>query len=220
MTPTRVVVVDDHPMFLAGLSGLLRSRPELEVVGTASDGREAIAVCLDTEPEVCVMDLHMPELNGIDATRALHEQRPAIGVVVLTMLDDDESVFAAMRAGARGYVLKGADQDEIVRAITAVAGGEAIFGPSIADRMIAYFAGGRSRSTADDRFPTLTEREVEVLEAVARGESNGTIARRLGISDKTARNHVSNIFTKLQVTDRAQAIVRAREAGLGGPDRI
>jgi DNA-binding NarL/FixJ family response regulator len=163
------------------------------------------------------MDLHMPGTNGIEATRRLVTEMPGVGVLVLTMFDDDESLFAAVRAGARGYLVKGAAQEQIVRAIRAVAGGEVVFGSGVAERVITFFAAsGRIGSRAGRQFPELTERELEVLELIARGLKNTEIARRLVVSDKTVRNHVSSVFTKLHVADRAQAIVRARESGLGG----
>ena len=211
--PLRVLVADDHPLFRSGLRSALASLGDTEVVGEAATGETAIERALELQPDVVVMDLQMPAVNGIEATRRIVEASPHMGVLVLTMFEDDDSVFAAMRAGARGYVLKGSGEDEIVRAIHAVAAGEAIFGPAIAQRLMDFFA-----STPDGpapAFPDLTEREREVLELIAQGESNRSIARRLFLSEKTVRNHVSNIFTKLQVADRAQAIVSAREAGLG-----
>ena len=215
--PIRVVIADDHPVFRDGLRGILASAPDIEVVAEAATGDEAVDAAAAHQPDVVVMDLHMPDLNGIEATRRIVHHSPHVGVLVLTMLEDDASVFAAMRAGARGYLLKGADKTEIVRAVQAIASGEAIFGPAIAHRVIDYFAADNS---ADPplAFPELTDREREVLDLIAQGLNNDTIARQLFLSPKTIRNHVSNIFTKLQVADRAQAIVRAREAGLGQPD--
>ncbi len=210
----RVLIADDHPVFRGGLRTLLSALGEAEVVGEASTGAEAVKAAEELQPDVVVMDLHMPELNGIEATRQICQQSPHIGVLVLTMFEDDDSVFAAMRAGAKGYLLKGADQDDIVRAIAAVGSGEAIFGPDIAKRVIEYFTVPRA-SHAAQAFPELTEREREVLEMVAQGHNNAWMARHFVLSQKTIRNHVSNIFTKLQVADRAQAIVRAREAGMG-----
>ena len=211
---TNVLVVDDHPLFLDGMRSLLHSLPDVHLVAEATTGTEAVELVAEHQPDVVVMDLHMPDLSGIEATRQIVQAHPHVGVLVLTMFEDDDSIFAAMRAGARGYLLKGAMQEEIVRAIQAVAGGEAIFGPSIAKRVIEYFA--RPARTRTPAFPSLTEREREVLDLIAAGQSNRSIAKRLFLSDKTVRNHVSNIFAKLQVADRAEAIVRAREAGLGG----
>jgi DNA-binding NarL/FixJ family response regulator len=211
---TNVLVADDHPLFLDGMRTLLHSLPDVRLVAEATTGTEAVELVAEHQPDVVVMDLHMPDLSGIEATRRIVQAHPHVGVLVLTMFEDDDSIFAAMRAGARGYLLKGAMQEEIVRAIQAVAGGEAIFGPSIAKRVIEYFA--RPARTRTPEFPSLTEREHEVLDLIAAGQSNRSIAKRLFLSDKTVRNHVSNIFAKLQVADRAEAIVRAREAGLGG----
>jgi DNA-binding NarL/FixJ family response regulator len=210
----RVLVADDHPMYRYGLRTLLEATPGLEVVGEAATGVEAVAASATLQPDIVVMDLNMPGLNGIDATRAILRANPGTGVLVLTMFDDDESVFAAMRAGARGYLLKGADQDEIARAVLAVASGEAIFGPAVAQRVIDYFSTARPAGHPP-AFPELTEREREILELIAQGHRNPAIAKQLVLSPNTVRNHVSSIFAKLQVADRAQAIIRAREAGLG-----
>jgi DNA-binding NarL/FixJ family response regulator len=213
----RVVLADDHPVFRDGLRAVLATDGDLELVGEAATGLEAVELAADLQPDVVVMDLQMPGLGGIQATEQIVGQSPHVGVLVLTMFEDDDSVFAAMRAGARGYLLKGAAQGEIVRAIRAVGGGQAIFGPAVAQRVIDYFA-AFDPAKHPRVFPELTDREREVLEMIARGEGNADIARRLVLSPKTVRNHVSNVFTKLQVADRAQAIVRAREAGLGrGP---
>lgn len=208
----RVVVADDHPLFRDGLRTLASLESNLELVGEAANGADAVDLTLELEPDVVVMDLHMPDLNGIDATRLIAERQPGVGILVLTMFEDDDSVFAAMRAGARGYLLKGAGNDDVVRAIEAVARGDAIFGPSIAARVIDFFA---RRSEPPQPFPELTAREREVLELIAQGRSNADIAAHFVLSQKTVRNNVSSIFTKLRVADRAQAIVRAREAGLG-----
>jgi DNA-binding NarL/FixJ family response regulator len=212
----RVVVADDHPIFRDGLRMLLSSIPEFDVVGEAASGAEVVELAASLQPDVIVMDLHMPEMNGIEATRRAVSASPHVAVLVLTMYEDNDSVFAAMRAGAKGYLLKGADQAEIVRAIQAVASGEAIFGPAIAERVIRYFSASRVADPALP-FPELTEREREVLGLIAQGQSNQAIAQRLVLSPKTVRNHVSNIFANLQVADRAEAIVRAREAGIGRP---
>ncbi|NYE35080.1 DNA-binding NarL/FixJ family response regulator [Nocardioides cavernae] len=214
MEPHRVLVADDHEEFRHGIEALLAATPAVEVVGTAADGALAVAMALDLQPDVVLMDLHMPRLNGIDATARIVSSSPHIGVLVLTMMEDEESVFAAVRAGARGYLLKGARRAEITRAVQAVGAGEVIFGPGIADRVMTYFAGARARPAADV-FPDLTDRERVVLGLIAEGKENGEIARQLDLSIKTVRNHASNIFTKLQVAHRAQAIVKAREAGLG-----
>jgi DNA-binding NarL/FixJ family response regulator len=217
MTEIRVVLADDHPVVRAGLSALLSSLDGIEVVATASTGREAIREIVSTRPAVAVLDLQMPELDGISAIRELARVAPDVAVLVLTMFDDDDSVFAAMRAGARGYLVKGAEQEEIARAIRSVASGEAIFGPGVAHRVLGFFAAPPRSS--DEVFPELTAREREVLDLLADGLANATIADRLGIASKTVANTVSSIFTKLQVADRAQAIVRARSAGLGSSGR-
>ena len=209
----RVVIADDHPMFREGLAALFEAMPDVDVVAECSSGAEAIEAAAAHQPDVVLMDLQMPGMSGIDATRQIVGTSPHIGVLVVTMFDADESVFAAMKAGARGYVLKGAGHDEILRAVRTVAAGEAIFGSALAKRLIGYFSGAGGPSAVP--FGNLTQREREVLDKVAAGRSNSGIARDLGLSEKTVRNHLSNIFVKLQVADRAQAIVRAREAGLG-----
>jgi DNA-binding NarL/FixJ family response regulator len=210
----RVLVVDDHPTFRRGLGALLASLPDVELVGEAAYGEAAVERTAELAPDVVVMDLDMPGLGGVEATRRIVAAQPSVAVLVLTMLDEDESVFAAMRAGARGYVVKGADTDDVLRALESVARGDAVFGPAVASRVLSYLT--RPLSARDPMlFPELTEREREVLELMARGLSNNEIARKLVVSPKTVRNHVSNVFAKLQVSDRAQAIVRAREAGLG-----
>jgi DNA-binding NarL/FixJ family response regulator len=210
MSDIRVVLADDHPVVRAGLAALLGSLQGIEVVGVAADGREAVREVVLQRPNVAVLDLQMPGKDGFAATREITRVAPEVAVLVLTMFDDDDSVFAAMRAGARGYVVKGAEQEEIGRAIRAVASGEAIFGPGIAQRVLRFFA-----NPADDPFPELTAREREILDLLAAAMPNSMIAKRLGLSPKTVANHLSSIFTKLQVGDRAQAILRARDAGLG-----
>lgn len=218
MDEIRVLVADDHHFYREGIASVLAKIEGIEVVGEAATGVEAVAAAEKLQPDVILMDLKMPDLNGIEATRRILHTSPHIGVLVVTMYDDDDSVFAAMRAGARGYLLKDADRDDVVRAIHGISRGEAIFSPAIAQRMIAYFAAVQAGSTAGAAanlaFPDLTAREREILGLIARGAGNAAIAARLGLSLKTVQNHVSNIFTKLQVTDRGQAIVRAREAGL------
>jgi DNA-binding NarL/FixJ family response regulator len=211
--PLRIVVADDHPVYRDGLALLLGSVPGVEVVGTAADGAAAVEVVREHLPDVVVMDVQMPVLDGIEATRRIAADAPSVGVVVLTMSEDDGTVFAAVRAGARGYLLKGADQEEVVRAITTVASGGAVFGAALARRIAEFFTAGPAGP--ETAFPQLTAREREVLDLVAAGRSNPQIAAALYLSPKTVRNVVSNVLTKLQVTDRAQAIVRAREAGLG-----
>lgn len=212
--PTRVVLVDDHPVYRDGLSMLLESIDEVEVVGVADDGTTALDVVEHADPDVVVMDVQMPGLDGIAATRELTARHPHLAVVVLTMSEDDETVFSAMRAGARGYLVKGSSQHEIVRAIRSVDSGELVFGAAVAQRVAAYFS-GRAPSADAPAFPQLTEREREVLDLLAAGRSNPQIAQSLFLSPKTVRNNVSNIFAKLQVADRSEAIVRARDAGLG-----
>jgi DNA-binding NarL/FixJ family response regulator len=210
----RVVLVDDHPMYLDGLRSLMARVEWVELVGEALTAGAAVDVVLDREPDVVVMDLQLPDGSGIEATRSIVSELPGTGVLVLTMFDDDDSVFAAMRAGARGYLLKGADRDDIIRALRAVADGEAVFGPGIARRVLAYFQEvGQLGKLAS--LPSLTAREHDILDLVAAGKRNADIAASLYLSPKTIRNNVSNIFAKLHVADRAAAIVRARDAGLG-----
>lgn len=213
--PIRVLIADDHPVYRDGLRALIERSPDLSLAGEASNGREAVDRVLEIHPDVVLMDLQMPELTGIEATRRILEADPAARILVLTMSEDDDTLFAAMRAGARGYVPKDADSHELIGAIRAVALGEVTFGASIATRLVGFFAAPRFGSPRHEPFPALTEREGEVLELIARGLPNGQIGRDLAISDKTVRNHVANIFNKLQVADRSQAIIRAREAGLG-----
>ncbi|MEJ2733820.1 MAG: response regulator transcription factor [Anaerolineae bacterium] len=214
MDTIRVLIADDHQLFRDGLKALLLSAPDTEVLGEAATGKEAIQLAAESQPDVILMDLQMPDMDGIEATRHIVRTNPRINVLMVTMFEDDSSVFAAMRAGARGYVLKGAKHDEMLRAIRAVSSGEAIFSPTIAARMMSFFAASRG-VIPEEAFPDLTDREREVLNLIARGDSNADIANALTISVKTVRNHVSNIFGKLQVADRAQAAIRAREAGLG-----
>lgn len=220
MNKIRILIADDHTLFREGLGALLAAMPDVDVVGEASSADEAVASALAQQPDVVLMDVQMPaasRLNGIDATRQIVHASPRIGVIMLTMLEDDDSVFAAMRAGARGYILKGADKREVFKTIRAVAEGEALFGPTIARRLMTFFgpAGTGAHTQVPLAFTDLTEREREILGLIAQGLNNATIAERLVISPKTVGNHISNIFNKLQVADRAEAIVRARDAGLG-----
>ncbi|MBE2184246.1 MAG: response regulator transcription factor [Anaerolineae bacterium] len=215
MESIRVLIADDHTLFRDGLRALLASIPDIEVLGEAFSGREALRLAAEHQPDVILMDIQMPDLNGIEATRQILRTSPHIGIIVLTMFQDDDTVFAAMRVGARGYVLKGADQAVLLRAMRAVANGESLFSPEIAARLMQFFASLEPASRSE-LFPELTEREREILSYIAVGQTNAEIAGKLVISIKTVRNHVSNIFSKLQVADRAQAAIRAREAGLGG----
>jgi DNA-binding NarL/FixJ family response regulator len=213
MDPIRVVLVDDHPVVLGGLRALLGSLPGFEVVGEAMDGEAGVREVVLTRPDVVLMDIRMPGIDGLEATRRIREAVSGVAVLVLTMFDDDDTVFGAMRAGAQGYLLKGAAQDDIDRAIRAVVAGEAIFSPGVAQRVLGYFA---APPPVADPFPGLTAREREVLDLVAAGVRNQEIADRLFLSPKTVANHISSIFVKLEVADRSAAIVRARQGGLGG----
>lgn len=213
---TRIVIADDHPVFRFGLRALLEAQTDMEVVGEAESGKEAVQMADALAPDVVLMDVNMPGLNGIEATKQISEADQHPAVLIITMFDDD-TVFTAMQAGARGYLLKGAQGEETLRAIRAVANGEVIFSPGVAEQMMTYFARG-AQSTADLRFPELTPREREVLELLAQGLTNTAIAERLVLSPKTIRNQVSNVFSKLQVASRSEAIVKAREAGLGHSD--
>jgi DNA-binding NarL/FixJ family response regulator len=212
--PIRVLVADDHTFYREGVRAMLTALPETEVIGEAATGDEVIAKAAELQPDVILMDIKMPEINGIEATRRILGASPHIRVLVVTMFDDDESVFAAMRAGARGYLLKDATLDDVLRAVTAVSHGDAIFSPAIAQRLMTYF--GQTRGVAlQAAFPELTDREYEILTLIAQRCSNADIAARLVLSPKTVRNHVSNILSKLQVADRAEAMIAARAAGLG-----
>ena len=215
MDTLRILVAEDHPLFRKGVISLLSSVPEFEVVGEATSGPEAITSAAELQPDVVLMDLQMPGGNGIEATRDIVHESPSVRVLVVTLFEDDDSVFMALRAGARGYVLKDADEEELVRAIQAVGRGEAIFSPAVAERVLAYFAGSPLAKVPPRVFPMLTDREREILNLIAQGHPNPSIAKQLSLSTKTVGNYVSNIFTKLQVADRAQAMIQAREAGLG-----
>lgn len=206
----RVVVADDHPVFLSGLRTMVEEAPDLELVGTACDGLEAVQVCRATQPDVVLMDVRMPNVSGVAATAALAKELPSVRVLILTMLEDDTSLVAALRAGARGYVLKGAAPQDILRAVRAVAAGQAIFDLELADRLQGLVNGGQRPYP----FPELSRRERDVTALLAAGHSNGTIAAKLGLSEKTVRNNVSAILVKLRAADRPAAIIRAREAGI------
>ncbi|HLO28898.1 MAG TPA: response regulator transcription factor [Anaerolineales bacterium] len=218
MKKIRVLIADDHALFREGLRALLNTMPDIEVVGEAPDGQAAIAQLKNTEPDVILMDVNMPRVNGIEATRVILDAHPHLGIIMVTMLEDDASVFAAMKAGARGYILKGAHHEDVLQAIRTVAGGQAVFGPAVAARMMRFFQNlgiAPKPSAPTDVFPELTSREREVLQLMSQGASNKDIAEKLFISGKTVSNHITNIFSKLQVADRAQAVLRARDAGFG-----
>lgn len=210
--PIRLMIADDHPVFRDGLASLLDPLPGIDVVARAADGAEAVALAAEHRPDVIIMDVQMPELNGIEATRTITAAQPEVGVLVLTMGEDDGTVLAALRAGARGYLRKGAEQDEIVRALTTVHGGGVVFGASLATRIAEVLA---PASRPERPFPELTERETEILDLIATGRNNGQIAQALFLSPKTIRNNITSILSKLQATDRAEVIIRARDAGLG-----
>ena len=209
--PLRVLIADDHPVFRQGLRAIIEGAGDMVLVGEAATGLEAVAGADELEPDVVLMDLQMPELGGIEATRRIVARRPDARILVLTMIEQGDSIFAAMRAGARGYLLKGSDRAEVLRAVRAVGAGDAIFGPAVADRLSLLLGSG---DPVERAFPDLTDRERDVLQRMAIGRTNAEIAAELALSLKTVRNHVSNVFTKLAVTGRAQAIVKAREAGL------
>jgi DNA-binding NarL/FixJ family response regulator len=217
MEPIRLLIADDHPLFRDGLRVLLESVPDMLVLGEATTGSEVMEEATSLQPDLILMDIQMPGINGIEATRRILQTSPHIRILILTMFEDDESVFAAIRAGARGYLLKGAVQEETLRAIRAVASGEAIFGPAVASRLMQYFSSIRPAGTGGPAhfFPELTEREYEILTLIARRKSNADIAAQLVLSPKTVRNHVSNILSKLQVADRSEAMRAAWAAGLG-----
>jgi DNA-binding NarL/FixJ family response regulator len=205
----RVALADDHPMYLFGLRAVLEQSESVEVVASVGDGEELLRAVSEHTPDVVITDLSMPDLDGVEATRLLLEARPDVAVLVLTMHEDDEHVFAALRAGARGYLVKGAGGQEILHAVLAVASGDAVYGGAVARRIVAFFAGEAQESPTARAFPTLTPREREVLEQLATGRRNHEIARALGLSDKTVRNHLSNLYRKLGVRSRAEAIVQA-----------
>jgi|ERR1051326_4003961 DNA-binding NarL/FixJ family response regulator len=214
MEQLRIIIVDDHPLFRHGLATLVRGESDFELVGEATSGEEAITLAAELQPDVILMDIQMPGVNGIEAIRQIVHTSPHIRILVITMFEDDNSVFTAMRAGARGYILKDAQKADVLRAIRAVGQNEAIFSPAIAGRLIAFFNEPWPEAPTH-AFPELTAREQEILALIAQGKNNSDIAAHLVLSPRTVRNYVSNIFSKLQVADRAQAIVRAREGGLG-----
>ncbi len=216
MDTLQVLIVDDHPLFRKGMRVLLESIPDCIVIGEADTSEAAIELAIQLQPDLILMDLQMPGGSGLDATREITRMSPHIQILVVTLFEDNDSIFAALRAGARGYILKDTDEEEMIRAIHAVGNGEAIFSPSIANHLMDFFSSSR-KQIPSDVLPELTNREREILELIAVGESNPSIAENLVISLKTVRNHVSNIYSKLQVVDRAQAVVKARESGLGKP---
>lgn len=212
----QVLIVDDHPLFRKGMRALLDSMPDVEVIGEAQTAEEAIEYAEQLQPDVILMDLQLPGSSGLDATREIVRLSPHIQILVITLFEDNDSIFAALQAGARGYILKDTDEEEMIRAIRSVGSGEAIFSPAIANHLMDYFSTSRKK-IPKQVFPELTNREREILELIAIGESNHSIAERLSISLKTVRNHVSNIYSKLQVADRAQAVIKAREGGIAKP---
>jgi len=214
--PIRILIADDHPVFRFGLRALLESQTDMLVLEEVDNGEQAVQMVRSLQPDVVLMDVNMLGLNGIEATRQITTTTPDTAVLIITMFDDD-TVFTAMQAGARGYLLKGAQGDETLRAIRAVANGEVIFSPGVAEQMMAYFARGME-PIPEAPFPDLTPRECEVLELLAQGLTNTAIAEKLFLSPKTVRNQVSNIFSKLQVATRSEAVIKAREAGLGQQD--
>jgi len=215
----RLLVADDHALFRDGLRALFSAMPGIEIVSEAATGEEAVALAEKVQPDIVLMDINMPGVGGVRATRQILRANPTTAVIMVTMLEDDASLFSAMRAGARGYVLKGAHHQELLQTVRAVAGGQALFGAPIAARIMSFFqdvAAARQSTLPADAFPELTPRELEVLELIAQGANNRQIAEKLVITDKTVRNHITSIFSKLQVADRAQAIIKARDEGLGG----
>lgn len=212
MTSIRILIADDHPMFRFGIRALLSAEPDTEVIGEATNGQEAVNLAASLKPDLILMDINLPQLNGLEATRQILKHNPDIGILIITMFEDD-TIFAALQAGARGYILKGAEGEETLRAIRAAANGESIFSPSVAQRLSQFFAQS-SAGNAKEPFQELTHRERDILKLIAKGLTNAAIAERLSLSPKTVRNQVSIIFSKLQVTDRAEAIIKAREAGL------
>jgi DNA-binding NarL/FixJ family response regulator len=218
MDRLRILIADDHPLFRKGMRNLIEAAGDLELVGEAASGDQAVALAASLQPDVILLDLQMPGGDGIAATREIVNTSPHIRVLVVTLFEDEDSVFAALRSGARGYILKVVDEEEVLRAIRAVGNNEAIFSPAVASRVLTYFAS--PPVVPRELFPSLTDREREILSQIAEGAANTLIASRLRLSPKTVANHVSNIFSKLQLADRAQAVVLAREAGLGRTERL
>jgi len=217
MDTIRLLVADDHALFREGLQALFSTTPGIEIVGEAASGEETVALAEELLPDIILMDINMPDMDGIQATRQVLLANPTIGVIMVTMLEEDAALFSAVRAGARGYVLKGAHHEELLQSVRAVASGQVLFGPSTASRIMGFFQDIEAEvkpSQPEESFPELTPRELEVLYLIAQGANNQQIAERLVITDKTVRNHITSIFGKLQVADRAQAIIKAREAGL------
>ncbi|MGW8319879.1 MAG: response regulator [Candidatus Promineifilaceae bacterium] len=217
MDTIRLLVADDHALFREGLQALFSTTPGIEIVGEAASGEETVALAEELLPDIILMDINMPDMDGIQATRQVLLANPTIGVIMVTMLEEDAALFSAVRAGARGYVLKGAHHEELLQTVRAVASGQVLFGPSTASRIMGFFQDIEAEvkpSQPEESFPELTPRELEVLYLIAQGANNQQIAERLVITDKTVRNHITSIFGKLQVADRAQAIIKAREAGL------
>jgi DNA-binding NarL/FixJ family response regulator len=213
----RVVLADDHPMYRYGLTAILEQAEAIDVVASVGDGAALVSAAGELAPDVVVTDLSMPDLDGVTATMQLLRAQPELPILVLTMHEDDEHVFAALRAGARGYLVKGADGEEIVRAVRSVAAGDAVYGGAVARRIVAFYSGRQVESPTARAFPDLTPREREVLELLAAGCRNHEIARRLGMSEKTVHNHVSQVLTKLQVPDRTAAALKAQESGIRNP---
>lgn len=212
MTPIRILIADDHPVFRFGLRALLSAEPDIEILGEATNGQEVVTLAASLKPDLILMDINLPKLNGVESTRQILAQKPDIGILIITMFEDD-TIFAALRAGARGYILKGAEGEETLRAIRAAANGESIFSPTVAQRLTQFFTQSSTQS-GSLLFQELTHRERDILKLIAQGLTNTAIAERLSLSPKTVRNQVSIIFSKLQVADRAEAIIKAREAGL------
>lgn len=212
MTPIRILIADDHPVFRFGLRALLSTEPDIEILGEATNGQEVVTLAASLKPDLILMDINLPKLNGVESTRQILAQKPDIGILIITMFEDD-TIFAALRAGARGYILKGAEGEETLRAIRAAANGESIFSPTVAQRLTQFFTQSSTQS-GSLLFQELTHRERDILKLIAQGLTNTAIAERLSLSPKTVRNQVSIILSKLQVADRAEAIIKAREAGL------